>query len=256
MSTEKFLVGELCFAKVKGYPPWPAEITKVENDKYEVFFFGTHEIGRIKSKDLFKANDENMEEFCSPKVKSRKMYSEGLEEMKSFLQKKNSPHQGSKHSGGDPNLYPVVLLDTRAVEKANSMRGKSKSKSLPSRAIASSSPNSSSKRKMNASVDPYKRTKASRLRQVKMAFGEESTEEGRIGGTSTLASTNRGSKRQPESSPGQSPLKKSKSSSPEEKVKINISLEMSPELLLRMARELPDFLMSGVNVDTSSNVEK
>uniref|UniRef100_A0A3P8V5W7 PWWP domain-containing protein n=1 Tax=Cynoglossus semilaevis TaxID=244447 RepID=A0A3P8V5W7_CYNSE len=42
--------GDLVFAKMKGFPHWPARICKSEDGykkKVPVFFFGTHQIGYI-----------------------------------------------------------------------------------------------------------------------------------------------------------------------------------------------------------------
>ncbi|XDV14311.1 hypothetical protein PO909_014583 [Leuciscus waleckii] len=45
-----FKPGDLIFAKMKGYPHWPARIdeipdgaVKLSNIKFPIFFFGTHE---------------------------------------------------------------------------------------------------------------------------------------------------------------------------------------------------------------------
>lgn len=38
-----YIVGDFVFAKVKGYPPWPAKINEVGKNKYGVFFYGTKE---------------------------------------------------------------------------------------------------------------------------------------------------------------------------------------------------------------------
>ena len=51
---KQFQVGDLVFAKVKGYPAWPAKITKNNNNKkFAVYFYGTGETANIKIEDLF-----------------------------------------------------------------------------------------------------------------------------------------------------------------------------------------------------------
>ncbi|KAF7278640.1 hypothetical protein GWI33_008156 [Rhynchophorus ferrugineus] len=51
--TKVYNIGDKVFAKIKGYPPWPA---KIESDtgkkKYNVTFYGTQEVGVIKAEDI------------------------------------------------------------------------------------------------------------------------------------------------------------------------------------------------------------
>ncbi|KAJ8981811.1 hypothetical protein NQ317_007397 [Molorchus minor] len=42
---KSFKVGDKVFAKVKGYPPWPAQIIGENGKKYNVEFYGTGETG-------------------------------------------------------------------------------------------------------------------------------------------------------------------------------------------------------------------
>lgn len=53
----KFSVGDKIFAKVKGYPYWPAIITGIENDlkkmpKYNIKFYGTHETSLVSQDNI------------------------------------------------------------------------------------------------------------------------------------------------------------------------------------------------------------
>jgi len=52
MMKRTFKVGDKVFAKVKGYPAWPAKITSA-GKRYEVTFYGTGEVGTVKPEDLF-----------------------------------------------------------------------------------------------------------------------------------------------------------------------------------------------------------
>ncbi|XP_037046676.1 PC4 and SFRS1-interacting protein isoform X5 [Bradysia coprophila] len=50
---KSFTVGDYVFAKVKGYPPWPAKITSIDKKKYKVYFYGTGETANLKIEDCF-----------------------------------------------------------------------------------------------------------------------------------------------------------------------------------------------------------
>jgi len=76
-----FVVGDLVFAKVKGYPAWPARITSQgSGGKFRVFFYGTHETAVIKKSEIWSYTPDNKVKFEQANSK-RKGYSEGLEEI-------------------------------------------------------------------------------------------------------------------------------------------------------------------------------
>jgi len=73
--------GDLVFAKVKGYPAWPARITGPNvNGKHGVFFYGTYETATVKKSEIWPYNEDNKAKFGPPNLK-RKGYSEGLEQI-------------------------------------------------------------------------------------------------------------------------------------------------------------------------------
>ncbi|KAL0266387.1 UNVERIFIED_CONTAM: hypothetical protein PYX00_008939 [Menopon gallinae] len=84
-----FNIGDMVFAKVRGYPPWPARISSIADPrpatlKYNVYFFGTAETATVVAKDICSYSD-NKEKLGKP-VK-RKFFKEGLHEIEREIKK-------------------------------------------------------------------------------------------------------------------------------------------------------------------------
>lgn len=72
----KFSIGDKVFAKIKGYPYWPAVITGIDNNskklqKYNVTFFGAQDTGLV-SQDNICAYNENKNVYGVQRVNNFK----------------------------------------------------------------------------------------------------------------------------------------------------------------------------------------
>jgi len=87
----KFQKESLVFAKLSGHsdPPWPAKVAKVcwtngTHCGYEVFFYGTYQVGIVLSDKIWAYNEEFIAKFSKPKMSAKRKldFSKGLVEIR------------------------------------------------------------------------------------------------------------------------------------------------------------------------------
>ncbi|XP_053991889.1 PC4 and SFRS1-interacting protein [Hylaeus anthracinus] len=113
---KKFFAGDKVFAKVRGYPPWPAKVEKVidpnsKNSKYSVYFYGTGETAVCKVEELF-TYIENKAKFGKPI--RRKFFHEGLIQLEQELKndRKSAIGEEAKGSNAAMDLPTVSAADS------------------------------------------------------------------------------------------------------------------------------------------------
>ncbi|XP_014891989.1 hepatoma-derived growth factor-related protein 3-like [Poecilia latipinna] len=82
--------GDLVFAKMKGFPHWPARVCKSENGyrkRVPVYFFGTHQIGSVTPENVAPYVGNKLKYGSGVRIKG---FAEGMWEIQ------NMPGLGSK----------------------------------------------------------------------------------------------------------------------------------------------------------------
>jgi len=76
-----FQTNDRIFAKVKGYPAWPACVTgpnDAKGTRYKVYFYGTYETAVVKREEMWFFNEKTKEKFGKQK---RKGFAEAIDEI-------------------------------------------------------------------------------------------------------------------------------------------------------------------------------
>jgi len=264
---EAFEVGEPCFAKVKGYPMWPAEVTSLLGSRFEVFFFGTHEVAKVGPKDILKATPANIEKFSQSGHVNRKFYKEGLEEMREFSDKASSkikklsiPVNEMKQENSKPtkrlkletpSKVPLMTTNESTVSKIEkSPKRKSVAKDNESGEIVIQSPP-----KKVGSRDKLESTSPKRAvsKPVRFKVDDEPPKESTLPSTHNLPrkSPNKRRMHAQATSTNESKVPSSEKGS-NVKININLSLEMDADTFVKVAKELPQ-LLSLAEVHKKSN---
>jgi len=121
-----FQTNDRIFAKVKGYPAWPACVTgptDAKGTRYKVYFYGTYETAVVKREEMWNFNEKTKEKFGKQK---RKGFAEAIDEIENrpevgYLTEEVLPAVSEALEGGtsgDTILEPEdPVLDASAVEE-------------------------------------------------------------------------------------------------------------------------------------------
>ncbi|XP_062194842.1 ENHANCER OF AG-4 protein 2-like [Phragmites australis] len=135
-------LGDLVLAKVKGYPPWPAKVSRPEDwgqtpmpRKFFVFFFGTREIGFVALADLQEFTEEAKNGLLdrAPNTKLPKKYAQSFNDAVEQICKAHDelPKSSEIASGAlpdqseKPTEHPVKSPDNGETPGLGQMEGDS-----------------------------------------------------------------------------------------------------------------------------------
>ncbi|XP_028135232.1 hepatoma-derived growth factor-related protein 2 [Diabrotica virgifera virgifera] len=159
MKRPNFKVGDKIFAKVKGYPVWPARIVSEAGKKFNVLFYGTGETGCISSEHLFYYL-KNKKKFQKPL--KRQDYIAAFKEIEDAIKKDGG--DGDESPDKNDSLAADVSLDTSTAnnspvvktEKKTPAKRKRSSVADDAAAAETSTPKKKSSRLSRNSEEPPK----------------------------------------------------------------------------------------------------
>ena len=106
MPKHTYSTGALIFAKVKGYPPWPARITGLgSRDRYKIFFYGTYETATLRGQDIWPYNSDNKAKFAGKNMK-KQLYADGIDQIE------NTPEIAPIDGVDENGLNPTVEVES------------------------------------------------------------------------------------------------------------------------------------------------
>ncbi|XP_049811205.1 PC4 and SFRS1-interacting protein-like [Schistocerca nitens] len=160
-----FKKGDKVFAKVRGYPPWPAHVqclAEATNNKlkYHVIFYGTYETAVCKAEDMF-PYVENKERFGRPL--KRKGFNEALAQIENGVNDKLFETKCNEDSESDweSDFNQTSPESQRASKSSEQTEGNSVNQR--SSKILKSADKLNSKKSLNESTSPSSQGEAQRV---------------------------------------------------------------------------------------------
>ncbi|XP_073985955.1 uncharacterized protein [Rhodnius prolixus] len=177
----KFAPGGKVFAKVRGYPPWPARIEGLADEtpnkmRYHVYFYGTGETAVIKAEDVF-SFVENKGRFGKPK--KQKYFTEALLQIEAELspeEVKLANELVEKHAAKQTNLDKSDDQDTSTTNVSDT--SKNTVSSAPRRSSTSSKPQKQQASSPSPTIAPV--TPAPNKSKDKKRKAEDAPEESEV----------------------------------------------------------------------------
>ena len=112
-------VGDPCFAKVKGWIPYPARVvgrsSNVKKVKFSVLFYGTKETGEIGTENLWPVTPQTVKKLVTAKTLQRKYFHEAWLEMGQhhdeaiWMEKEGSEDEGTTREAMDDEIVGESL---------------------------------------------------------------------------------------------------------------------------------------------------
>jgi len=122
-----FRAGNCAFAKVRGYPAWPAKVVEQRpGGKYAVIFFGTLETANVNSTDIWPYDTAHTTKFCTNKNLTRPLFMEGMEQMKQTLEKEGRKTADPANSSEREDTDMVKVGRSESMKAADESQGSSK----------------------------------------------------------------------------------------------------------------------------------